>query len=82
MQDIPKRPEFKSPTTEETTSALRTLCEAYIELCETGDTSDTDLDHYIFEAAMTLMCGPEVWAYINAQLSGKHSTSFLLSNDP
>ena len=44
-------------------SKLRELCQAYLE----ADNPDDNAGHYIFEAALDMFYGHDVWAYLNAK---------------
>ena len=48
---------------------LKRICEQYLEHIESGET-DTDDEHYIFEAAMELVFGADIWTRVNIALSG------------
>lgn len=60
-----RRPKFASLTTDRM-EALRTLCETYLQEVENGE-SDTDTEHFIFEAAMELVYSESVWNWINKE---------------
>ena len=47
---------------------LRKMCQDYIDGLANDGYVDDDLDHYIFETAMTTLYGDDVWKWIN----GKH----------
>lgn len=46
---------------------LKALCQQYIDEAEKGRWPDEDLDHYIFEAAITALYGQQAWQWIRAQ---------------
>ena len=46
---------------------LIATCKQYIEKVESGYV-DEDTEHYIFEAAIEALYGPEVWIYIREKL--------------
>ena len=47
--------------------ALRYLCQKYIDDLYVHSWVDDDLREYIFEAAMKILFGPDVWDWINKQ---------------
>jgi len=46
-------------------SELQSYCEQYLDEIENGEYEDSDAEHYIFEAAMELFYGENVWDYVN-----------------
>lgn len=49
---------------------LYMICQQYIDSCEKNNHVDEDLEHYIFEAAMEAVFGPDVWKYVNKHYDG------------
>lgn len=47
---------------------LISVCDTYLTEVESGNSEDSDTPHYIFEKAMELVYGKEVWKYINAKI--------------
>jgi len=47
-------------------TALRKLTASWIEEVKTGEV-DENLEHYIYEAAMEAIYGPDVWKWVNEQ---------------
>jgi len=47
---------------------LRKMCQEYIDELDKSGYVDDDFDHYIYEAAMTMVFGKDVWMWINKQL--------------
>lgn len=50
------------------TTELRKACSDYLTEIETDGYADTDTRHYIFEAALEMFYGGDVWKYVNALL--------------
>ena len=48
-------------------SALKEVCQEYIELVATDKDQDSDIRHYIFERTITTLYGEEAWTWINKQ---------------
>lgn len=47
---------------------LINTCEEYMNFLESKDYhEDHDYAHYIFEAALEALYGPEVWAFVNSK---------------
>lgn len=51
-------------------SEIVPLCISYIETVEKGETADSDLREYIFEAAMSACYGADVWNWIRNKMAG------------
>ena len=49
-------------------SELCKLCEEYLTQCEREGYVDDDLRRYIFEEALEMFYGGDVWKYVNALL--------------
>ena len=47
---------------------LITLCEQQLDDVQAGESDDdSDLDHYIYEAALTALYGPDIFKWMNAR---------------
>ena len=59
-----RRPPAATPLTEVDWDKVYGLCTGYISDLATQGWVDDDLEHYIFEAAITAIYGDEIWNYI------------------
>lgn len=48
------------------TTILRKSCADYLTECERGLAADSDTPHFIFEMALEMLYGKNVWEYVNA----------------
>lgn len=48
------------------TTILRKSCADYLTECERGLSADSDTPHFIFEMALEMLYGKDVWKYVNA----------------
>ena len=61
----PNRPPMKVAID---STELRKICKDYLIECERGLSTDSDTPHFIFEAALEMLYGKDVWKYVNALL--------------
>jgi len=48
-------------------SALRKICQEYIDTIASGEYVDDDFIHYIFECALSTFFGENVWDFVNSE---------------
>ncbi|MCP4990913.1 MAG: hypothetical protein GY928_34180 [Colwellia sp.] len=67
MSELEQKPEPKKPQqlTEIDIAPLREVCQQYIDDLEEHGYADEDFDYYIYEAAITMFFGKDVWQWIN-----------------
>lgn len=46
-------------------SALKTMCQQYIDDIANNEYIDDDFSHYVFECALTTFFGKDVWKFVN-----------------
>lgn len=64
-----ERPEPRLKPEDNQWFRLAKLCDDYLDEVESGGTDDSDIEHYIFESALELMYGTDVWEYVNQYLN-------------
>lgn len=63
-----QRPE---PVDQHDMAELKRACAGYLDAVETGNSDRASkCEHYIFETAMELIFGADVWKFVNERLKG------------
>lgn len=48
-------------------SALKKMCQEYIDAIADDEYIDDDFNHYIFECALSTFFGKDVWKFVNSK---------------
>jgi len=67
----PQTNSLPQPLTKIDYTNLHNVCSEYVYLVLRGDSTDSDLPHYIFEEAISAIYGSDIWTRLNAKILGK-----------